>query len=190
MRSNVRRSKNIVSHLFLHPSCDTVKRRAWLLLHGMAIRSSITKTWTMGLTFRRSVLMDEFLNTGAIKTNCGSHSMRGSRGGACPDELGLLSPSMSDIACLRQLSIGSLALRCHDPAVSKRKRQDEWMQDVQARQRNVVFPDTVNNEARFWRNIYEGRQRLTTVQRIGLFILVIAMGVLVFGNIPFTANFS
>jgi hypothetical protein len=69
------------------------------------------------------------------------------------------------------------------------------MRDVQARQRNVVFPDTVNNEVRFWRNISEGRRRLTMVQRIGLFILVIAMGVLVFAisfsqNIPFTANFS
>jgi hypothetical protein len=76
------------------------------------------------------------------------------------------------------------------PLLSKRKTQDGWMQDVQARQHNVVFPDTVNNEARFWRNIYEGRQRLTTVQRIGLFIFVFAMGVLVFGSIPFTANFS
>ena len=69
------------------------------------------------------------------------------------------------------------------------------MQDIQERQRNVVFPDTVNNEARFWRNIFEGRQRLTLVVRIGLSILVFAMAVLVFlisfdGNIPFKANFS
>ena len=69
------------------------------------------------------------------------------------------------------------------------------MQDVHARQRNIVFPDTVNNEARFWRNICEGRQQLTVMQGVGVFILAIAMGVLVFaitftGNIPFTANFS
>ena len=96
MRSNVRRSTNIVSRLFLHPSCDTVKRRAWLSLHGMAIRSSITKTWTMGLTFRRSVLMDEFLNTGAIKTDCGSRLMLGLRVEASPGDLALPLPSMSE----------------------------------------------------------------------------------------------
>jgi vacuolar-type H+-ATPase subunit I/STV1 len=69
------------------------------------------------------------------------------------------------------------------------------MQDIRDRQRNIVFPDTVNNEARFWRNIFEGRQRLTLVGKIGLSILVFAMAVLVFlisfgGNIPFKANFS
>lgn len=69
------------------------------------------------------------------------------------------------------------------------------MQDIQERQRNVLFPDTVNNEARFWRNLFEGRQRLTSVGKIGLSIFVFAMVVLVFlisfdGNIPFKANFS
>ena len=48
------------------------------------------------------------------------------------------------------------------PNIRRRKTQREWLQDVEARQRNVVFPDTANNEARFWRNIMEGRQRLTT----------------------------
>lgn len=69
------------------------------------------------------------------------------------------------------------------------------MHDIQARQSNVVFPDTANNEARFWRNIIEGRQRLTLVQRIGVSILVIAVTVLVFaitfgGNSPFKTGFS
>jgi hypothetical protein len=69
------------------------------------------------------------------------------------------------------------------------------MQDIRDRQRNVVFPDTLNNEARFWRNIFEGRQRLTLVGKIGLSIFAFAMAVFVFlvsfdGNIPFKANFS
>lgn len=69
------------------------------------------------------------------------------------------------------------------------------MQDVQRRQRNVVFPDTVNNEARFWRNIIEGRQRLTLIQKVGVSIIALAMAILAFvmtfdGNNPFSADFS
>jgi len=36
-----------------------------------------------------------------------------------------------------------------------------WLEDVRARQRNVVFPDTVQNEVRFWRNLITGKQRMT-----------------------------
>jgi hypothetical protein len=69
------------------------------------------------------------------------------------------------------------------------------LQDIQARQRNVVFPDTANNEGRFWRNIMDGRQRLTAVQRIGVVLMVLAVAVLVFaitfsGNNPFGLSFS
>jgi len=49
--------------------------------------------------------------------------------------------------------------------MSKSRKREEWLRDIEKRQRNVVFPDTVNNEARFWRNIIEGKQRLTVVQR-------------------------
>jgi len=50
--------------------------------------------------------------------------------------------------------------------MSSHKQRNEWMNDVERRQRNIVFPDTVANEARFWRNAVEGR--LTTLQKIGL----------------------
>ena len=43
---------------------------------------------------------DKFLSIGAIKTNSGSHSMRGSRIGASPDDLGLQFRSMSELAFL------------------------------------------------------------------------------------------
>ncbi len=50
--------------------------------------------------------------------------------------------------------------------------KDEWLRDIDARQRNVVFPDTVQNEARFWRNLWRGNQKLTTAQLLGLFLLL------------------
>ena len=60
----------------------------------------------------------------------------------------------------------------------RRQTRDEWLQDLHARQRNLVFPDTAYNEARFWRNIIDGKQRLTTIQIIGVCIFgagVVAM---------------
>jgi hypothetical protein len=57
-----------------------------------------------------------------------------------------------------------------------RKQREEWEQDVRARQRNIVFPDTVQNEGRFWRNLTSGKQKLTIVQCVGitLFFLTLA----------------
>ena len=52
---------------------------------------------------------------------------------------------------------------------------EDWAQDIDARQRNVVFPDTVHNEARFWRNL--GNQSWTPVTKVGLALL----GLFVFG---------
>jgi hypothetical protein len=44
----------------------------------------------------------------------------------------------------------------------------EWRQDVDARQRNIVFPDTAANEARFWRNLIASKGHLTVAQWVGL----------------------
>jgi hypothetical protein len=51
--------------------------------------------------------------------------------------------------------------------MSKRGK-DEWLQDVDARQRNVVFPDTALNEGRFWRNLSSSKEPLTFLQWIGV----------------------
>jgi hypothetical protein len=51
--------------------------------------------------------------------------------------------------------------------MSQRHHQ-QWQQDVDARQRNIIFPDTAANEARFWRNLIARKGRLTVVQWIGL----------------------
>ncbi len=65
------------------------------------------------------------------------------------------------------------------------------MRDVEARQRNIVFPDTAANEGRFWRNLYSGKQKLTKVQAVGLGVMAIAVAALVvftFGrNEPYTS---
>jgi hypothetical protein len=50
-------------------------------------------------------------------------------------------------------------------------KRDQWLQDVEARQRNVVFPETVQNEARFWRNI--SKLPLNTSSKIGLVLLAL-----------------
>ena len=50
-------------------------------------------------------------------------------------------------------------------------KRDEWLQDIEDRQRSVVFPNTVENEARFWRNL--GTTPSSTVTKIGLAVLAI-----------------
>jgi hypothetical protein len=57
--------------------------------------------------------------------------------------------------------------------MSKRNKQpqEEWLVDVNARQRNIVFPDTVENEARFWRNV--GKQPFTATTKVGLALLAL-----------------
>lgn len=52
--------------------------------------------------------------------------------------------------------------------------KEEWLQDVEQRQRNVVFPDTAANEARFWRNLVEDKGKLTAVQKVGVTVMAIA----------------
>lgn len=51
------------------------------------------------------------------------------------------------------------------------KDRDEWLRDIDARQRNIVFPDTLQNEARFWRNLYTGKVKPKPVTWIGLALL-------------------
>jgi len=55
--------------------------------------------------------------------------------------------------------------------MSTHQKRDQWLQDIEARQRNVVFPDTVHNEARFWRNLGKGPS--STSAKAGLIVLAI-----------------
>ena len=53
-------------------------------------------------------------------------------------------------------------------ALMKSRNHQEWREDVDARQRNIAFPDTAANEARFWRNLMASKRHLGLVQWIGL----------------------
>jgi hypothetical protein len=55
--------------------------------------------------------------------------------------------------------------------MSDHHKEEQWLRDVRDRQRNIVFPDTVDNEARFWRNL--GKQPFTTPTKVGLALLAI-----------------
>lgn len=56
-------------------------------------------------------------------------------------------------------------------SMANNHKRDQWLQDIEARQRNVVFPDTVQNEARFWRNL--SKRPLNTSSKIGLALLAL-----------------
>ncbi len=59
--------------------------------------------------------------------------------------------------------------------MNKKQSREEFQQDIDARQRNIVFPDTAANEARFWRNVMSGRQPLTWPQIIGFALIFLMM---------------
>lgn len=47
----------------------------------------------------------------------------------------------------------------------------DWERDIVNRQRNIVFPDTMLNEVRLYRNIIAHNSKLNPVQRAGVFLL-------------------
>jgi hypothetical protein len=49
------------------------------------------------------------------------------------------------------------------------------MRDIQARQRNIVFPDTAQNEARFWLNAMDNKLRLGKVQVVGIGLMCLTV---------------
>jgi hypothetical protein len=74
---------------------------------------------------------------------------------------------MSEMAMLRQPSSGTrFSGILLGVAMNDNRKRDQWLEDVEARQHNVAFPDTVQNETRFWRNL--GKQPWTTSTKVGL----------------------
>jgi hypothetical protein len=57
---------------------------------------------------------------------------------------------------------------------SPEQRREEWMREMHYRQRNIVFPETVMNNARFWRNLTSRKYGFTAGQKLCFsgFILV------------------
>jgi len=50
------------------------------------------------------------------------------------------------------------------------RHKGEWLRDIDARQRNIVFPETAENDGRFWRSIVSGTKSLAFAQGIGVSI--------------------
>jgi hypothetical protein len=65
----------------------------------------------------------------------------------------------------------------------RNRGRDEWPRDVDARQRNAVFPDTASNESRFWRNIIHGKQKLSTAQIVGITLMYLTLAAALYGLI-------
>jgi hypothetical protein len=65
----------------------------------------------------------------------------------------------------------------------KRSGRENWLRDVHARQRNLVFPETVANESTFWRNIIAGKKKLHASQLIGIGLIYLTLAAVFYGLI-------
>jgi hypothetical protein len=50
-------------------------------------------------------------------------------------------------------------------------KRDEWLRDVESRQRNTVFPDTVTNEGEFYRGI--ANRPLSRAGKVGFVLIAV-----------------
>jgi hypothetical protein len=55
--------------------------------------------------------------------------------------------------------------------MARQHQSEELTRDIERRQRNIVFPDTVQNEARFWRNL--GNPPFSTSAKVGLALIAL-----------------
>ena len=55
--------------------------------------------------------------------------------------------------------------------MAHKHQPEEFARDLEARQRNIVFPDTVQNETRFWRNL--GNPSFNTPAKVGLGLIAL-----------------
>jgi hypothetical protein len=94
-------------------------------------------------------------------------------GHSCPPLSNKQSAETSGNPCLKDLEAvvefeGRTVL---DVKMANRPNRDQWMHDIEARQRNIVFPNTVENETRFWRNLGTGPSNIPA--KVGLALLAI-----------------
>jgi hypothetical protein len=57
----------------------------------------------------------------------------------------------------------------------KKQSPYEFQRDIEMRQRNIVFPDTLRNETRGWRNLMTSKQPLSVVQLGALSIMFFSL---------------
>src|SRR5690242_19077050 len=72
--------------------------------------------------------------------------------------------------------------------MSLESERETWMNEVEARQKNFVFPDTVRNETDGFRRIYESRKTPSLLLFVGILLLLLVLVVFV-GSI-FLAQFQ
>ena len=64
---------------------------------------------------------------------------------------------------------------------NRNQDRDSFEHDVKTRQRNIVFPDTAANEARFLRNIIYGSYSLTPLQITGIVVVFLMLFTAMYG---------
>jgi hypothetical protein len=57
------------------------------------------------------------------------------------------------------------------------QKRAEWMRELAYRQRNIVFPETAMNGARFWRHLAYTKYPLRPLQKVGIFVLLFMTGI-------------
>ncbi|MGB8733991.1 MAG: hypothetical protein WCC99_22260 [Candidatus Sulfotelmatobacter sp.] len=57
--------------------------------------------------------------------------------------------------------------------MSNQHKRDQWLHEIAARQRNIVFPNTLENETRFWRNLGTGPAKLSTTLGLGVLAIFV-----------------
>ena len=57
------------------------------------------------------------------------------------------------------------------------QKRDEWLRELEYRQRNIVFPETVMNSGHFWRSLAYSKYPLSAVQKAGVIILLFMTGI-------------
>jgi len=56
-----------------------------------------------------------------------------------------------------------------------KRSPDEFRRDIEMRQRNLVYPDTLRNEARGWRGLMTSKEPLSVVQVVGMLIMLLGL---------------
>jgi len=52
-----------------------------------------------------------------------------------------------------------------------KRSPNEFRRDIEMRQRNIVYPDTLRNETRAWRNLISSKEPLSVLQVVGILLL-------------------
>jgi hypothetical protein len=56
-----------------------------------------------------------------------------------------------------------------------KRSPDEFRRDIEMRQRNIVYPDTLRNEVRGWRSLITSKEPLSVLQIVGLLLLYLSV---------------